>query len=288
MNARPLLRRELIVTGLEAKSLAEALPLLARRLGEAGVIADVDAVRDALAEHAARAAVRVNADIALPHYRTDAVDGVVVSFGIAPAPLETGDPDWKPGPRIVALVLAPTAATTAYLQTVSALARALKGEGVLNRLLEARTPDDVLAIQGLAGLEVKPRLAVRDVMTPVETTATPDLSVRSAVERMIRAGTRALVVVGEKGEVLGLLSEADVMRGLGLDRSRPASEAMLPPLRVRDVMSRSVMCAADRASLDEVANIMINKDVEEVPVVAEGRLTGIVRRGDILRTLYGR
>jgi CBS domain-containing protein len=37
-----------------------------------------------------------------------------------------------------------------------------------------------------------------------------------------------------------------------------------------------------------VANIMINKDVEEVPVVAEGRLTGIVRRGDILRTLYGR
>jgi CBS domain-containing protein len=185
-------------------------------------------------------------------------------------------------------VLAPTAATTAKLQTVSALARALKGEGVLDRLLEAQSPDDVLEIPGLAGLEVKPRLAVRDVMTPVEVTATPDLSVRSAVERMIRAGTRALVVVGEKGEVLGLLSEADVMRGLGLDRVRPASESMVPPLKVRDVMSRSVMCAAERASLDEVANIMINKDVEEVPVVAEGRLTGIVRRGDILRTLYGR
>lgn len=288
MNTLPLLRPELIVTGLEAKSLAGALPALASRLGEAGVIDDAEAISEALAEHATRAAVRVNADIALPHYRTDAVAAVTVALGIARSPLATGDPEWEPGPRIVALVLAPTAATTAYLQTVSALARALKGEGVLNRLLEAKTTDDVLAITGLADLEVKPRLAVRDVMSPVDVTATPDLSVRAAVERMIRAGTRALVVVGDKGEVLGMLSEADVMRGLGLDRSRPAAESMLPPLKVRDVMSRSVMCAADRASLDEVANIMINKDVEEVPVVAEGRLTGIVRRGDILRTLYGR
>jgi IMP dehydrogenase len=78
------------------------------------------------------------------------------------------------------------------------------------------------------------------------------------------------------------------MRGLGLDRTHPASDSLLPPLKVRDVMTRSVMCTADRANLDEVANIMINKDVEEVPVVAEGQLSGIVRRGDILRTLYGR
>jgi CBS domain-containing protein/mannitol/fructose-specific phosphotransferase system IIA component (Ntr-type) len=284
----PLLRRDLIVTDLEATSLAGVLPVLAHQLGQAGVVANVEAICDGLSVYAARAAVRVSADVALPHYRTDAVDAVVVCLGISRSPLVTDDPEWTPGPRIVALVFAPTAATTTYLQTVSALARALKVEGVIERLLQAQSPDDVLAIDGLAGLEVKPRLVVRDVMAPVVETAIPDLSVRSAVERMIRAGTTSLVVVGEKGEVLGLVNEADIMRGLGLDRTHPASDSLLPPLKVRDVMTRSVMCTADRANLDEVANIMINKDVEEVPVVAEGQLSGIVRRGDILRTLYGR
>jgi len=286
VSNKPLLRPDLVVTPLQGSTLAEVLPALARRMGSAGIVRDADSLAQALTDNAARAAVRVGPDVALPHYRTDAVETVAVCLGVSPNPLRTHDPEWKPGPRIVALVLAPTEATTAYLQTVSALARALRTEGILDRLLSAGSAEEVVAIPGLASLDVKPKLTVRDVMTETTDTATPDESVRSAVEHMIRSGTRALIVVGEKGEVLGMVSEADVMRGLA--RSRPPGESMLPPLKVRDVMSRSVMCTADRASLDEVANIMINKDVEEVPVVAEGRLTGLVRRGDILRTLYGR
>lgn len=286
VGTMPLVRPDLVVVPLEGARLADVLPVLARRLGRAGIVGNAEALAQALADNAARAAVRVGPDVALPHYRTDAVDSVAVCLGVSREPLRTQDPDWLPGPRVVALVLAPKESTTAYLQTVSALARALRTEGILDRLLAAGSADDVAGIPGLAGLDVKPKLTVRDVMTDAADTATPNQSVRSAVERMIRAGRRALVVVGEKGEVLGMVSEADVMRGL--DRSRPSGETMLPPLKVRDIMSRSVMCTADRASLDEVANIMINKDVEEVPVVAEGRLTGIVRRGDILRTLYGR
>lgn len=288
VTSNGLLRPERVVTPLEAKTLAEATLILARRLGEVGVVENADAVCDALAGLAGAAAVRIGEDVALPHYRTDAVNGVALGIGISVQPLETGNPEWTPGPRIVALVLAPTAATTAYLHTVSSLARALRAEGVLDRLLAARTPDAVMAVSGIAGIEVKPRLTVRDVMTAVPDTLAPELSVRTAVERMMRSGVRALVVVGEKREVLGVVSESDVMRGLGLDRTRPSAEPVLPPLQVRDVMTRSVMCTAERASLDEVASIMINKGVDEVPVVAEGRLTGIVRRGDILRTLYGR
>jgi CBS domain-containing protein len=40
--------------------------------------------------------------------------------------------------------------------------------------------------------------------------------------------------------------------------------------------------------LDEVANLMINKDVEQFPVVSEGKLTGFLSRADIIRKLFGR
>jgi CBS domain-containing protein len=52
-------------------------------------------------------------------------------------------------------------------------------------------------------------------------------------------------------------------------------------------MERSVMCIPDGADLDDIANLLISKDAELFPVVAEGRLIGLVRRVDILRKLYG-
>jgi CBS domain-containing protein len=51
-------------------------------------------------------------------------------------------------------------------------------------------------------------------------------------------------------------------------------------------MSRSVMCISEDQGLAEVATIMVNKDVERLPVVSEGRLTGFLTRGDIIRKLF--
>jgi CBS domain-containing protein len=102
-------------------------------------------------------------------------------------------------------------------------------------------------------------------------------------------------VVGEKGEVLGIISEWDIMRALLPHVPRVSGEGdsdegvMIPEqLRVREIMSRSVMCISEEMGIDEAAHTMINKDVEQFPVVSEGRLTGFLTRGDIIRKLFGR
>jgi CBS domain-containing protein len=56
---------------------------------------------------------------------------------------------------------------------------------------------------------------------------------------------------------------------------------------VKRIMSRSVMCISEDDTLAEVASVMINKDVERFPVVREGRLTGFLTRGDLIRKLIG-
>jgi CBS domain-containing protein len=99
-------------------------------------------------------------------------------------------------------------------------------------------------------------------------------------------------VVGEKQEVLGVVSEWDIMRGLLPAVPRAGQGAGRPPcrrtLRVKDIMTRSVLCISEDLGIEEAANMMINKDVEQFPVTSEGKLTGFVTRGDIIRKLFGR
>ena len=52
-------------------------------------------------------------------------------------------------------------------------------------------------------------------------------------------------------------------------------------------MTRSVLCVSEDQALTEAANMMVNRDVEQLPVVREGELVGFVTRDSILRALYG-
>jgi CBS domain-containing protein len=120
---------------------------------------------------------------------------------------------------------------------------------------------------------------------------TPATPVRDALDLMVQRRLRALPVVGDKQEVLGIISEWDIMRGLlphvprvGQDTG---SAAVPSTLKVKDIMSRSVLCISEELGLEEAANMMINKDVEQFPVTSEGKLTGFLTRGDIIRKLFG-
>jgi CBS domain-containing protein len=85
-------------------------------------------------------------------------------------------------------------------------------------------------------------------------------------------------------EVIRHLLSTQALGGADLRATPPPGQAMR---RVRDVMSRQVMCVAPEQPIAEVASLMSNKDVDRVPVVREGRLVGFLTRGDIVRKLIG-
>ena len=112
-------------------------------------------------------------------------------------------------------------------------------------------------------------------------TVSPDSSVFDAVKTMADRSIGAVVVV--EGEVvLGMLTERDYARKIVLqDRSSRTT-------KVRDIMTRSVLCVSEDLGIEEAASMMINKDVEQFPVVSEGKLTGFLSRSDIIRKLFAR
>ncbi|HEX7117217.1 MAG TPA: CBS domain-containing protein [Longimicrobiales bacterium] len=294
MELRELLPREHVLVPLHATTLRQALARLVQGLIEGGEVRDASALEKRLMEARLRDVVAVGEHVALPHFRTDGVDRLIVTLGVAPAPLDAYDAGLDIRPRIVVLIVAPPEAATLYLQTVSALARLFRGDGVVERLVAARSADDVLSLPELGELRIQPRLTVRDIMSHRVDSVSPETPVRDAVDLMVRHRLRAIPVVGEKREVLGIVSEWDIMRALLPQIPRAGGEAgatteeSLQHLRIRDIMSRSVLCISEDMGVDEVANTMINKDVEQFPVVSEGKLTGFLTRGDIIRKLFGR
>jgi CBS domain-containing protein/mannitol/fructose-specific phosphotransferase system IIA component (Ntr-type) len=285
-----LLPAEHIVAPLEATTLRAALTEMAMRLTMSGAVRDRQAVEDAF--DAKRDVVAVAPDVVLPHYRTDAVDRLLVGLGVAPHGLDGSDLGIYSRPRLVGLILAPRETTTLYLQAVAVLARLLRDPERVDRIASAAGPAAVLQHADLENIRLQPRLSVRDIMVHSANSVTPASPLRIAVDLMVRARMRAVPVVGEKQEVLGIVTEWDVMRALlpqipraGQEGSEPAVPELM---RVKDVMTRSVLCISEELGVEEAANMMINKDVEQFPVTSEGKLTGFVTRGDIIRKLFGR
>jgi CBS domain-containing protein len=295
MRLAELLPREHIVAPLQDGTLNGAITALLRQLATTGVLENPDAIAEALLGTRSRDVVCIGPRVALPHTRTDLVKQLTLALGVAPLPLQAGALAPDAQPQIVLLILAPLDATAEYLQLVSALARYFREERVVDQLVAAADPDQVLAATAAAELRVQPRLAVRDIMSQAVDYTTPGAPLRAAVDLMIRKRLRALPVVGEKHEVLGIISERDIMRGLlpripraGDSEESAAEHARTEALRVRDVMSRSVLCVSDDLGLEEAANMMINKDVEQLPVTGDGKLVGFLSRGDLIRKLFGR
>jgi CBS domain-containing protein len=289
------LRPENVVAPLEAETVRAAVQALVQRLVETGAIEDARPLERMTAEERVRDVIHVGDHVLLPHLRTEAARRLAVALGIAPAALRSSAGAGQGTERIVVLVVAPPEQASLHLQLIGALARTLRNEAAVERLLQARSPEDVLQIPELRDLVLQPRLTVRDVMRQRVFRVYPDTPVQELIELMTRHQLSAVPVVGEKREVLGMVTERDLLKHLHprilraggtQDPEEPGEQPARGPL-VRDIMSRSVMCISEDQPLVDAVATMLNKDVERFPVVSEGKLTGFLTRGEILRKLFG-
>ena len=87
------------------------------------------------------------------------------------------------------------------------------------------------------------------------------------------------VVVVEGGEVIGILTERDILR---LTARSPDE---LQTLEVGRVMTRDVIQLAPDDDLAHVMEVMTEKRIRHLPVIEDGGLVGIVTIGDVVNAL---
>lgn len=135
--------------------------------------------------------------------------------------------------------------------------------------------------------ELQARLRVEDALESVRYRVAADTPLEEVVDLMVREGVRALPVVGDGAEVLGIITSGDALAQVL--REGPPERAIggaRRDLTARSVMTRTVLCVSEDQRLAEAAQMMVNRKVEQLPVVRDGELIGIVTRDGILRALH--
>jgi CBS domain-containing protein/mannitol/fructose-specific phosphotransferase system IIA component (Ntr-type) len=288
------LRPDRVLVPLEAGSLREAAGALLDRLVATGAIANPEKLAQRINELRGEDVVAMGERAFLIHFRTDAVREMAVALGVAPRDIvrELGAEEVQHA-RIALMMVAPPRMAARYLQVLGAFARLLSRPQTVEQILAAPDAAALATLPVFADVELPRQLAVGDIMTQRPRTATPDTPLRDAALQMARGGISALPVVEENEVIVGMLAERDLLRHLlgsylqGDTPPRPTPDGVNARRAVRDAMTRQVLCVSPEQPLAEVASLMINKDVEQVPVVREGRLVGFLTRGDIVRKLIG-
>lgn len=139
-----------------------------------------------------------------------------------------------------------------------------------------------------------------DVMTMEVITVSPDTHIQDVAKTLLENHVSALPVVDDKGQLLGIVSEGDLIRRREsgterrqswwlrlLENPNDLAEEYVKShgMHAKDVMTKKVITVTEDTSVSEIAELLEKHRIKRVPVVHDGRVVGIVSRANLLHGL---
>jgi CBS domain-containing protein len=115
-------------------------------------------------------------------------------------------------------------------------------------------------------------------------TIAPDKAVSQLLEVLVGRNIGAVIVTsngGKDGSVVGIVSERDVVHCVHGHGGR------LLATPVSDIMTRDVVSCVPDDEVDNLMRTMTERRIRHLPVVADGKLVGIVSIGDMVKARIG-
>jgi CBS-domain-containing membrane protein len=143
-------------------------------------------------------------------------------------------------------------------------------------------------------------MKAEDVMVSTIITVGVNASIGEVAAILLNNHISAAPVVDEKGELVGIVSEGDLMRRAEIGTTKrhswwlelisnkraSATEYIKSHSRkVADVMTRDLITAKPDTPLGDIAGLLERNQIKRVPIVEGGKLVGIVSRANILQAL---
>ena len=119
-------------------------------------------------------------------------------------------------------------------------------------------------------------MKISEIMTPAAITDTPSDTLAEAAHKMWEQQTGSLLVV-EGQKVIGIITERDILRACA------AGQGPLVQLSVAETMTKDLIAGNLDDSIEQVLDIMTERRVRHLPVMADGQLLGLVSIGDVVK-----
>ena len=146
---------------------------------------------------------------------------------------------------------------------------------------------------------------VSEIMTRDVITVSPDTPVAEAAKLLLEKRVNGLPVVDEDNVLVGIICQSDIItqqKKLPLPTYFTLLDGLIPltslgsverqinkmsATEVKDAMTVDPVSVSPDSDIQEVANLMVEKNFHTIPIVRDGKLVGIVGKEDILRMLAG-
>lgn len=108
----------------------------------------------------------------------------------------------------------------------------------------------------------------------------PEMDVFEAAQVLIKKGFTGLPVIDESKNLIGFLSEKDVLK-----HAYASKYGGLPPGKVSDFMTTNIITVSLGTEIYEVWDLFINNNFQIYPVTHEGKLVGVIQRQMALKAV---
>ncbi|MDA8424174.1 MAG: CBS domain-containing protein [Nitrospiraceae bacterium] len=143
-------------------------------------------------------------------------------------------------------------------------------------------------------------LIAKDIMTKKVITVTPDSSVEKLSSLLVKNEISGVPVVDDSGALYGIVTDNDLIdrnkrlhiptvvsfldAAIYLESSKKFEQDVkrLTATRVGDICTRKVVTITEETSIVDIATIMSEKNIHLLPVVKEGKVTGIIGKRDVV------
>lgn len=109
------------------------------------------------------------------------------------------------------------------------------------------------------------------------TTARPTMTLMEVANKLAAKRIGAIVIVGARGELVGILSERDIIRALSV----VGPDCLTQP--VSQSMTKQLVTCQETDTLDELMASMTARRFRHLPVMADDALVGIISIGDVVK-----
>lgn len=130
-------------------------------------------------------------------------------------------------------------------------------------------------------------------------------TVRAVVEKFIKHGISGMPIVNENHGIVAYVSDGDIMRYIGKHQDyiyeafffisfnygdeegfEERAKKVLD-LNVMDIAKKSVIKTTWDTSVEDIAAVLGEKKIKKVPVERDGKIVGVISRGDVIRRSFG-
>lgn len=129
-------------------------------------------------------------------------------------------------------------------------------------------------------------MLVHERMSKHPLTVTEDTPIAQALKFMRDNKVRRLPVLNKKGELVGIVSERDLLYASPspvTSLSIYEIHYLLAQIKVGEIMTRDVITVSEYTPLEEAARIMADNKIGSLPVVRNGKLVGIITESDLFK-----